>query len=81
MKVGTLLNQNIKVEKEIEGYNTTIRFTNTSNGMELANIWIDRADECEVWINPGGFITKEEYDKAIARKELKEINSEIISNE
>ena len=61
MEVGTLLNQNIKVEKEIEGYNTTIRFINTSNGMELANIWIDRADECEVWLNPGGFMSMQSY--------------------
>ena len=81
MELGTLLNQNIKVVKEVEGHGTTIKFINTSNGMELANIWIDSADECNIWLNPGGVMNEVEYDKIIARKELHEINSEIILNE
>lgn len=61
MELGTLLNQNIKVVKEVEGHSTTIKFINTSNGMELANIWIDRADECNIWLNPGGVMNEAEY--------------------
>lgn len=70
MEVGTLLNQNIKVEKEIEGHSTIIRFINTSNGMELANIWVDRADECSIWLNPGGVMNIAEY---VDKKENKNV--------
>lgn len=66
---GNLLNQNIKVEEEIQGHSTIIRFINTSNGMELANIWIDMADECNIWVNPGGVMNKEEYDDYQNRKD------------
>ena len=64
MEVGTLLNQNIKVEKEIQGHDTIIRFINISNGMELANIWVESADECELWLNPGGYMTMQSYMEA-----------------
>ena len=63
MEIGTLLNQNIKVVKIQDGFETTIKLINISNGMELATIWIVYADECDVWLNPGGFMTKEDYDK------------------
>ena len=81
MELGTLLNQNIKIVEEVDGRDTIIKLINTSNEMELATIWVAYADECDVWLNPGGVMTKEEYDKFIARKELHEINSEMISNE
>jgi len=63
MEIGTLLNQNIKVVKVQSGFETTIKFINTSNEMELATIWVAHADECDIWLNPGGFMTQEDYDK------------------
>ena len=66
---GNLLNQNIKIVEEVDGRDTIIKLINTSNGMELANIWVYRADECELWVNPGGFMNKEEFDDYQNRKD------------
>lgn len=66
---GNLLNQNIKVVKEVDGRDTILKFINTSNGMELATIWVYSADECELWVNPGGFMNKEEFDDYQNRKD------------
>ena len=69
MKTQRLLNQNIKIVKEVNGRDTIIKLINTSNGMELANIWVYNADECELWVNPGGFMNKEEFDDYQNRKD------------
>ena len=78
---GNLLNQNIKIVEEVDGRDTIIKLINTSNGMELANIWVYSADECELWLNPGGFMTKMDWHKETIRKELHKINAETIQNE
>ena len=66
---GNLLNQNIKIVEEVNGRDTIIKLINTSNGMELATIWVYSADECELWVNPGGFMNKEEFDDYQNRKD------------
>ena len=66
---GNLLNQNIKIVEEVDGRDTIIKLINTSNGMELATIWVYSADECELWVNPGGFVNKEEFDDYQNRKD------------
>ena len=66
---GNLLNQNIKIVEEVNGRDTIIKLINTSNGMELATIWVYSADECELWVNPGGFVNKEEFDDYQNRKD------------
>lgn len=66
---GNLLNQNIKIVEEVNGRDTIIKLINTSNGMELATIWVYSADECEMWVNPGGFMNKEEFDDYQNRKD------------
>lgn len=66
---GNLLNQNIKVVEEVDGRDTIIKLINTSNGMELATIWVYSADECELWVNPGRFMNKEEFDDYQNRKD------------
>lgn len=78
---GNLLNQNIKVVKEVDGRDTILKFINTSNGMELATIWVYSADECELWVNPGGFMTKMDWLKEKTRKELHELNAEMVNEE
>ena len=78
---GNLLNQNIKIVEEVDGRDTIIKLINTSNGMELATIWVYSAGECELWVNPGGFMTKMDWHKETIRKELQKINAEIIQNE
>jgi hypothetical protein len=81
VELGTLLNQNIRIEKETQEIFDTIKLINTINNMELARIDIQHADELDIWINPGGFISKKDYDKYIARKELHKINIEMIQEE
>lgn len=76
---GNLLNQNIKIVEEVDGRGTIIKFINTSNGMELANILALYPGQCHIWINPGGFMTKMDWLKEIARKELHELNAEMIN--
>lgn len=66
---GNLLNQNIKIVEEVDGRDTIIKLINTSNGMELATIWVYSADECELWVNPGGFMNREEFDDYQNRKD------------
>ena len=66
---GNLLNQNIKIVEEVDGRDTIIKLINTSNGMELATIWVYSADECELWVNQGGFMNKEEFDDYQNRKD------------
>ena len=77
MELGTLLNQNIKVVSEEN--NHIIKLINISNNMELARF--ESKEIIYAWGNPGGVMTKEEYNKIIARKELHEINLEMILNE
>lgn len=78
---GNLLNQNIKMVEEVDGRDTIIKLINTSNGMELATIWVYSADECKLWVNPGGFMTKMDWLKETTRQELHELNAEMINEE
>lgn len=82
---GNLLNQNIRLLKVIEHVSGNVpdvvkyKLINTINDMELAVI--ETFAGGNEWINPGVFMTKEEYDKARIRKELHKINAEMIQNE
>lgn len=92
MDTYNLLNQNIKVvpfktrnlhNKENFPNDINIQYDygykliNMSNGMELARfhgpVWTD------CWINPGGFMNKEEQDKF--REEFHKLNAEMINEE
>lgn len=77
MEIGTLLNQNVSVHLEDDGH--TVKLFNTTNKMELARFSSESLINC--WGNPGGFMTKEDYDKYVSRKELHRINIEMIQDE
>jgi hypothetical protein len=58
-KIGELLNQPVEVYKDGD----KIRLINSINNQELACI-----NGTEVWLNKGGFMTKEEHDNYFLSK-------------
>lgn len=72
-----LLNQHVKVVPNAD--DTEFSFVNTVNGQELARITSN--EPMNIWINKGWFMTKEEWEKADARKTLHQMNSEMIEIE
>ena len=78
METQRLLNQNINVEyckfkvDRFPGdvhpyYEEGFKLINTQNGMELARFRAPIFMDC--WINPGGFMNKEEFDDYQNRKD------------
>lgn len=72
-----LLNQHVKVVPNAD--DTEFSFVNTVNGQELARITSN--EPMKIWINKGWFMIKEEWEKAVARKILHQMNSEMIGIE
>lgn len=72
-----LLNQPVKIVPNSD--DTEFSLFNTINGQELARIKSN--EPMELWVNKGGFMTKEEYDKARNREVIHQMNAEMIGLE
>lgn len=72
-----LLNQPVKIVPNAD--DTEFSLVNTINGQELARIKSN--EPMELWVNKGGFMTKEEYDKARNREVIHQMNAEMIGLE
>ena len=72
-----LLNQPVKIVPNAD--DTEFSLFNTINGQELARIKSN--EPMELWVNKGGFMTKEEYDKARNREVIHQMNAEMIGLE
>lgn len=72
-----LLNQPVKIVPNVD--DTEFSLVNTINGQELARIKSN--EPMDLWVNKGGFMTKEEYDKARNREVIHQMNAEMIGLE
>lgn len=74
-----LLNQNIGIEREVHETFDTIKLINTTNNMELARIDVQYADELDIWVNPGGFMHKEDYDNYMKDEHIYSVCQDITA--